>query len=76
MQQSKVRKRRTRTTDLVSFEEAQQRLRIGRNQLYAALAAGKVPALRLKRKWRIPRIAFERMLAGEPTALQGRGAAP
>jgi excisionase family DNA binding protein len=55
--------------DVMTVEDVAARLGIGRNQSYQALAAGKIPgAFRLGRRWLIPRMAFDRMLAGETHA--------
>jgi excisionase family DNA binding protein len=51
--------------DVISLEEVAARLGIGRNQAYEAVQAGKIPALRFGRRWLIPRVAFDKMLAGE-----------
>jgi excisionase family DNA binding protein len=55
--------------DVMTVEDVATRLGIGRNQAYEAVAAGKIPgAFRLGRRWLIPRVAFEKMLAGETHA--------
>jgi Helix-turn-helix domain len=55
--------------DVFSAEDLQAKLGIGRNQLYEALAGGKIPgAFRLGRRWLIPRVAYERMLSGNAPA--------
>jgi hypothetical protein len=49
-------------------EELAVKLRAGRNQVYEALAAGKIKgAFRLNRKWIIPNAAIDRLLSGEIT---------
>jgi excisionase family DNA binding protein len=55
--------------DVMTVEDVATRLGIGRNQAYEAVAAGKIcGAFRLGRRWLIPRVAFEKMLAGETHA--------
>jgi excisionase family DNA binding protein len=56
------------TADVLSVEDVAIRLGIGRNQAYALVQLGKIPALRFGRRWLIPRVPFERMLAGEAVA--------
>lgn len=51
--------------DVLTVEEARKRLRLGRNAMYDALARNEVPNIRIGRKYFVPRIALERMLAGE-----------
>lgn len=51
--------------DVLTVEEARARLRIGKNAIYDALARNEIPNIRIGRKYFVPRIAFERMLAGE-----------
>lgn len=52
-------------TDLVtmSVPEAGRRLGIGRNAAYEAAHRGDIPAIRIGRRYIVPRVAFERMLA-------------
>jgi excisionase family DNA binding protein len=55
--------------DVMTVEDVAVRLGIGRNQAYEAVARGQVPgAFRFGRRWLIPRVAFDRMLAGETPA--------
>jgi excisionase family DNA binding protein len=53
--------------DVISLEEVAARLGIGRNQAYDFVRDGKIPALRFGRRWLIPRVAFDKLLAGETT---------
>jgi excisionase family DNA binding protein len=54
--------------DVMTVQDVAVRLGIGRNQAYEAVARGQVPgAFRFGRRWLIPRVAFDRMLAGEST---------
>ena len=63
---SKVLAKRA-AADVMGIEDLAVRLGIGRNQAYEAVAAGKIPgAFRLGRRWLIPRVAFDKMLGGEP----------
>ena len=65
---SKVLAKRA-AADVMTVEDVATRLGIGRNQAYEAVAAGKIPgAFRLGRRWLIPRVAYEKMLAGETHA--------
>ena len=54
--------------------EAVPLLRVGRNQLYAAINAGEIKAIRIGRSIRIPRSELARLLGLEPD--QGAGPAP
>ncbi len=49
--------------EVMSVDEVAVRLGIGRNQAYAMVWCKQIPALRFGRRWLIPRVAFERMLA-------------
>jgi excisionase family DNA binding protein len=49
--------------DTISVQEAGRRLGLGKNASYEAAARGEIPALRFGRLIRVPRIAFEAMLA-------------
>ncbi len=51
--------------ELLTPEEARKRCRLGRNAVYEAIARGEIPSIRLGRKILIPRVALDRMLAGE-----------
>ena len=50
--------------DVLSVDELAVRLGIGRNQAYAAVQLGQIPALRFGRRWLIPRTALDRILSG------------
>lgn len=45
--------------------EARRILRIGRNQIYAAIAAGEIKAVRIGGQFRIPDSEIERLKRGE-----------
>jgi excisionase family DNA binding protein len=51
---------------MLTTEDVAMRLGIGRNETLKALRAGRIPSLRLGRRWLVPRKAFERMLSGDP----------
>jgi excisionase family DNA binding protein len=65
--QKKVAAKRA-AADVLTPEDVAVRLGIGRNQAYEAIARGDIPALRLGRRWLIPRAAFERLLTETPPA--------
>jgi excisionase family DNA binding protein len=46
--------------------EARRILRIGRNQIYAAIAAGEIKAVKIGGQFRIPDSEIERLKRGEP----------
>jgi excisionase family DNA binding protein len=48
----------------MSVEEAGRALGISRGLAYELVARGELPALRLGRRWVVPRRALERMLEG------------
>jgi excisionase family DNA binding protein len=50
---------------MASVEDAARILGIGRNQAYAAVERGTIPALRMGRRWLIAHATLERILAGE-----------
>ncbi len=52
--------------------EASELLRVGRNQLYEAIARGEIRAVRLGRTIRIPRGEIARLLGIEPEAAAER----
>jgi excisionase family DNA binding protein len=54
--------------DVLTVDDVATRLGIGRNQAYAAIQLGHIPALRFGRRWLVPRAAFERMLNSEAAA--------
>lgn len=47
----------------VTVEEAAQILGIGRNSAYEAVRRGELPAIRIGRRFVIPKAALERLLA-------------
>jgi excisionase family DNA binding protein len=49
--------------DTYSVPAAGRRLGLGRNASYQAARRGQLPILRFGRKLRVPRLAFEKMLA-------------
>lgn len=53
-------------SEAISVEQLADRLGIGRNQAYDAVRSGLIPALRIGRRWVIPRASFERLLATTP----------
>lgn len=48
-----------------TVEEAAALLGIGRNSTYEAIARGEVPSIRIGRRILVPKLALDRMLAGE-----------
>jgi excisionase family DNA binding protein len=50
-------------TATVSVAEAAEILGIGRSLAYDAVRTGRIPALRIGRRWLIPRAALDRLLA-------------
>ncbi len=50
----------------LTIAEAAKALGIGRNQAYEAAQCGQIPSIRIGRRVLVPRVAFERMLRGEP----------
>jgi excisionase family DNA binding protein len=52
--------------DVLTVEDVAAKLGIGRNQAYALVQLGHIKALRFGRRWLIPRVQFERMLAETP----------
>ena len=57
--------RKTGNPDTLTIEQAARRLGIGRNQCYEAAHRGDIPVIRIGKRLIVPRVAFERMLAGE-----------
>lgn len=57
---------RNKLPEVLTVEEAQQRLRISRNAAYSAVERGEIPSVKIGRRILIPRAAFERLLRGEP----------
>src|SRR3989442_15868578 len=51
--------------DVLTIAEAARRLRIGRNSAYEAAQRGELPVLRIGRRLLAPRLALERLLAGD-----------
>ncbi len=51
--------------EVLTVEEAAQRLRIGRSAAYAAVSRGEIPHFRVGRKIRVPREALESLIRGE-----------
>ena len=49
--------------DVLTVEEAAQRLGIGRGSAYEAARRGEIPVIRIGRRILVPRLAFERMLS-------------
>jgi excisionase family DNA binding protein len=49
--------------DTISVPEAGRRLGLGKNAAYEAAGRGEIPVLRFGRLLRVPRVAFQRMLA-------------
>ena len=49
---------------VLSVDEVARQLGIGRNAAYAAVRAGQIPAVRVGRRWLVPRRALE-VLLGE-----------
>jgi excisionase family DNA binding protein len=56
---------RRAAADTLSVEDLAARLGIGRNQTYEAVRAGKIPSLRVGRRWLISRVVLDRMLSGD-----------
>ena len=53
----------------ITVPEAGRRLGLGKNASYEAARRGELPVLRFGRKLRVPRVAFERLLAdAKPSA--------
>ena len=51
---------------VLTVEEAARLLRVGRSAAYEAVRAGEIPTIRIGRSIRVPRVALEALLAGEP----------
>ena len=47
-----------------TIEEAAELLKIGRSGAYEAARRGNIPVLRIGRRWLVPRVALDKMLAG------------
>ena len=52
----------TRAT--MTITEAAEQLGIARNQAYEAAKRGEIPTIRIGRRVLVPRVAFDRLLAG------------
>ena len=48
----------------ITVDQAGQALGICRNAAYAAAQRGEIPVIRIGRRLLVPKVAFERMLAG------------
>jgi excisionase family DNA binding protein len=46
-----------------TIEEAAELLKIGRSGAYEAARRGNIPVLRIGRRWLVPRVALDKMLA-------------
>jgi excisionase family DNA binding protein len=55
----------THESKTISIDEAARLLGIARNSAYDAAARGEIPTIRIGKRILVPRVAFERMLAGE-----------
>jgi excisionase family DNA binding protein len=64
MEQARALAERWRELDTFTVEEAAQILRISRTSAYKAVRAGEIPSVRVGRRDIIPRVAIERLLAG------------
>ncbi len=49
----------------LTVAEAGKALGIGRNQAYQAVHDGKIPSIRIGKRWLVPKAALDRLLAGE-----------
>ena len=54
--------------DVLTIAEAARRLRVGRNSAYEAARRGELPVVRIGRRVLVPRLALERLLAGDRVA--------
>lgn len=59
---SSRRRRQKQETETYTIPEAGKRLRIGRNQAYAAAKRGEIPTIKIGRRLVVPKSAFERFL--------------
>jgi excisionase family DNA binding protein len=57
--------------DTFSVQEAGHRLGLGKNAAYQAAERGELPVLRFGRLLRVPRVAFENLLADAGRAARG-----
>lgn len=53
-----------KASEVMTVEEARKRLSISRNAIYGAIQRGEVPSIRLGRRILVPRVAFDRLIAG------------
>lgn len=53
----------TQTRETLTVEEAAEVLGVGRSAAYEAVRRGEIPALRIGRRFVIPRVALDRMLS-------------
>ena len=60
-------------TDVMTVPEAGARLGLGRQAAYRMVQRGLIPSIKLGRTVRVPRVAFDALLAGKPQ--QSGGAA-
>lgn len=51
--------------EVLTVDEARERLRISKNAAYAAIDRKEIPSVKIGRRILIPRAAFERLLRGE-----------
>ncbi len=51
----------------ITVEEAGKRLGISRPTAYKMANEGQIPTIRLGRRWLVPKVQFEKMLAGVET---------
>ena len=59
------------TRQVLTIPEVCEALGIGRNQAYEAIHRGEIPSIRIGRRLVVPKVAFERMLAGDVAARIG-----
>ena len=63
-----ARKAKRKGAAMASVEELAEVLGVGLNQAYSAVQMGKVPAVRLGRRWLISRKTIDRIANGEVAA--------
>ena len=56
---------------VLTIPEVCEALGIGRNQAYEAIHRGEIPSIRIGRRLVVPKVAFERMLAGDVAERMG-----
>jgi excisionase family DNA binding protein len=59
-----------RDADVLTIREVARVLRIGRNSAYEAAQRGELPVLRIGRRLLVPRVALERLLSGDVSAVR------